>query len=136
MSEHEQAAITTKTCPACAEEVRAEAIVCRFCGYDFHTKVMGGARPTTNGFAVASLVLGIVWLWWIGSVLAIIFGSIAIGQINRSNGRQTGKGMAVAGLVLGIVGVASIAALFAVGMTTSVELRHMCISTAGSTVCP
>src|SRR5712691_4131267 len=30
--------------------------------------------PVTNGYAIASLVLGIVWLWWLGSVLALVFG--------------------------------------------------------------
>jgi len=66
----------------------------------------------TNGLAIASMVLGIVWIWWIGSLLAIIFGGIAIKQINESERlastghavRQTGKGMAIAGLVLGLVG--------------------------------
>jgi Domain of unknown function (DUF4190) len=60
----------------------------------------------TNGFAVAALVLGIVWFWWIGSILAVIFGAVALHQIDRSRGTQGGKGLAVAGLVLGLVGVA------------------------------
>ena len=62
----------------------------------------------TNGFAVASMVLGIVWLWWIGSILAVIFGHVAIRQINRSNGTESGTGMAIAGLVLGYIGVATL----------------------------
>jgi hypothetical protein len=53
------------------------------------------------------LVLGIVWLFWLGSLLAIIFGAIALRQINRSNGWQQGKGMAIAGLTLGLVGAAT-----------------------------
>jgi hypothetical protein len=56
----------------------------------------------TNGLAVAALVLGIVWAFWIGSALAIVFGHVALGQIRQRN--QSGKGMAVAGLVLGYVG--------------------------------
>src|SRR5688572_14502250 len=35
------------------------------------------APPATNGLAIASLVLGILWLWWIGSILALVFGYIA-----------------------------------------------------------
>jgi hypothetical protein len=54
------------------------------------------------------MVLGILWLWWIGSILAVIFGGVAIKRINASNGWKTGKGMAVAGLVLGLVGAGTL----------------------------
>ena len=57
----------------------------------------------TNGLAIASLVCGIVWVWGVTSVLAIIFGLIARRQIKERN--ETGDGMAIAGIVLGIVGV-------------------------------
>ena len=55
--------------------------------------------------AVASLILGIVTLCGIGSVLAVIFGYVGKGQIDRSGGAQGGRGLAVAGIVLGWVGV-------------------------------
>jgi hypothetical protein len=61
----------------------------------------------TNGLAVAALVLGIVWIFWLGSALAIVFGHVALGQIRQRN--QSGKGMAVAGLVLGYVGAGTFA---------------------------
>lgn len=62
--------------------------------------------PTsTNGLAIASLVLGILWLWSIGSILALIFGLVSRRQIARSAGRQTGGGLAIAGIVLGSVGI-------------------------------
>jgi len=61
----------------------------------------------TNGYAIASLVLGIVWLWWLGSVLALVFGHAARNQINASGGRQTGEGLAIAGIVLGWIGIAT-----------------------------
>ena len=64
-----------------------------------------GVQKTTNGLAIASMVLGIVWVYWIGSILALIFGYIAKGQINGSAGRQGGRGMAIAGIVLGWVGI-------------------------------
>jgi hypothetical protein len=64
----------------------------------------GYAAPTsTNGFAIASLVLGILWLYWVGSILAVIFGHIALAQ--TSDRRQGGRGLAIAGLVLGYIGV-------------------------------
>jgi predicted PurR-regulated permease PerM len=60
---------------------------------------------TTNGLAIASLVLGIVWVFGLGSILAVIFGFVARKQIRESGGRQSGGGMAIAGIVLGFVGV-------------------------------
>lgn len=66
------------------------------------------APVTTNGFAVASLVLGIVWAMGIGSILALVFGYIGKSQIDGSGGTQTGRGLAIAGIVLGWVGVAFI----------------------------
>jgi len=55
--------------------------------------------------AVASLVLGILWIYWVGSVLALIFGYIARQQIDQHQGMQGGRGMATAGIVLGWIGV-------------------------------
>src|SRR5690348_1711620 len=48
------------------------------------------ARPVTNGLAVASLTASIVWLGWLGSIAAIVFGHVALSQIKRSGGRETG----------------------------------------------
>jgi hypothetical protein len=61
------------------------------------------APRRTNGLAIASMVLGILWMYWIGSVLALVFGYIARNQI-REHG-EGGSGMATAGIVLGWVGV-------------------------------
>jgi len=70
-----------------------------------------GHLPRTSGLAIASLVLGLVWLSGIGSLLATIFGAVAFNQISRSNGMLTGKGMALAGFILGIVGLVFTVAL-------------------------
>ncbi len=67
-----------------------------------------GAQPTTtNGFAVASLVLGIAVLCTgiIGGILAVIFGNLALSRIAESAGRQRGRGLAIAGIVLGWIGI-------------------------------
>ena len=50
------------------------------------------------------MVLGILWLYWIGSILAVIFGHVALSQIQKDPSIR-GRGMAIAGLVLGWVGV-------------------------------
>jgi hypothetical protein len=62
----------------------------------------------TNGFAIAALVLGIVWVWWIGSILALIFGHVALWQIDGDPDHQSGRGLAIAGVVLGWVGVGTL----------------------------
>jgi GTP-binding protein len=58
-----------------------------------------GTPTRTSGLAIASMVLGILWLYWIGSILAVIFGHIAISQAGKDPAIK-GKGMAIAGLVL------------------------------------
>lgn len=60
-------------------------------------------RSGTNGLAVASLVLGILWLCGIGSLLAVIFGIIALSQLSKQP--QGGRGLAIAGIVLGTIGI-------------------------------
>ncbi|MBV9314193.1 MAG: DUF4190 domain-containing protein [Pseudonocardia sp.] len=62
-----------------------------------------GPRGPTNGLAVASMVLGILWVYGLGSILALIFGYVARKQI-RERG-ESGNGMAIAGIALGWVGV-------------------------------
>jgi hypothetical protein len=70
-----------------------------------------GARAgevATNGKAIASLVLGIVWLCSLGSILALIFGYMAKNEIDESGGTQGGRGLAIAGIVLGWIGVGAL----------------------------
>jgi Domain of unknown function (DUF4190) len=69
----------------------------------------GGYAPTapTNGMAIASLILGILWLYWVGSIMALVFGYIAQQQIRQRG--ESGNGLATAGIVLGWIGVATLA---------------------------
>ena len=64
------------------------------------------SRSSTNALAVASLVVGLFWMWWIGSVLAVVLGHVALNQIARNG--QSGRGLAIAGLVLGYIGLATL----------------------------
>ena len=72
------------------------------------------AQPNTsvNGFAVASLILGICG----GALLSVIFGAVALVQIKRNGGR--GKGMAIAGLALSALCLLVIGILVAVALAT------------------
>jgi hypothetical protein len=67
----------------------------------------GIAPGSTNGLAVAALVLGIVgWIpCGIGSLLAVVLGFVARSQIRDSRGRQGGDGLALAGIILGFIGI-------------------------------
>lgn len=56
----------------------------------------------TNGFAIASLIFGILG----GILFSVIFGIVALSQIKKRN--QTGRGMAIAGLVISGVWLAGI----------------------------
>jgi hypothetical protein len=71
---------------------------------------------TYNGFAIASMVLGILALVtyygaFVFGVLAIIFGAIALKRI-RNNPDQKGRGMAIAGLICGIVALTAMLIVF------------------------
>jgi hypothetical protein len=71
----------------------------------------GSAPAGANRMALASLVLGILWLWGIGALLALILGIVARNQIHDSDGGQSGERLAVAGIVLGVVGLVGAAVL-------------------------
>ena len=62
----------------------------------------------TNTLAIVSLIAGIVgWtaMPLVGSIVAIVTGHMARGQIRQSHGLETGDGLAVGGLVLGYLSV-------------------------------
>lgn len=63
-------------------------------------------RVGTNGLAIVSLILGLLGV----SLLAVIFGHLARGQIERTG--EAGDGLAMAGLILGYLGLAVVAIIF------------------------
>ena len=97
-------------CPRCAGASPITANNCKGCGMPF---TMEGttleAAGTSNGFCVASLVLGIIGIpafcaAGIPAILAVIFGIIGYNQVSKSGAEGGGKGMAIAGIVLGGIG--------------------------------
>jgi len=62
--------------------------------------------PGTSGYAIASLIcslLGYIGVFGFGPLLGIIFGHLALREIDRSHGALQGRGIAQAGLILGYI---------------------------------
>ncbi|HEY3673658.1 MAG TPA: DUF4190 domain-containing protein [Acidimicrobiia bacterium] len=98
------------TCSRCGAALGESTRFCTSCGAATPAGPSAGAppaapvaavAPSLNGFAVVSLVLGLIG----GSVLALVFGYVGRSQIKRANGRERGSGIAIAGIVLGWIGV-------------------------------
>jgi hypothetical protein len=67
------------------------------------------AAPQTNTMALVSLIFGILGLIGVcagvGSIVAIVCGNMALGEIRANPAAYTGDGLARAGIILGWVGV-------------------------------
>jgi len=96
-------------CPRCNAASPISANNCKACGMPF---TMEGttleAAGASNGFCVASLVLGIIGLpafcTFVTPLLAIIFGIVGYNQVAKTGSQGGGKGMAIAGIVCGVIG--------------------------------
>jgi Domain of unknown function (DUF4190)/Septum formation len=73
------------------------------------------APRKTSGFAIASLVFGIIG----GILLSVIFGIVALRRIRTRN--LKGRGLAIAGLVLSGLWTLLVAVLVIVGLATDAE---------------
>jgi type IV pilus assembly protein PilA len=74
--------------------------------------------PSTDSFATASLIFGILGLtcfWGIAAIPAVILGHMSRSSIRKSMGHLGGKSMATAGVIMGYVSIAA-TALFAVAV--------------------
>jgi hypothetical protein len=87
-------------------------------------------KQGTNGMAVASFVLSLLWIWGLGSLLAVVFG--VIGRRQTSETGQGGSGLATAGLVIGIVGLvgAVIVTAVVVAAGSSADAYAQCVNHA------
>lgn len=114
-----------KLCPKCSAVCEDEDVICSNCGYLFspagfepqqapeapYIAGPAGKPARADGFAVASLVLGIVGIvgdccYGVGAVLAVVALVFGILSLARSRKRGAGvSGLAIAGVVLGGVGL-------------------------------
>ncbi len=85
-----------------------------------------GPMPrSTNALAIASLILSVLWLFGLGSVLAVIFALVALSTIRASHGQQAGMGLAFAGLIIGICGLIGAVGFFAILNTSASDVKQL-----------
>ncbi len=86
---------------------------------EYYGAYPGPMAPSTSTWAIASLMCSLAG-WFLvpvlGSVLGVIFGHIALGEIKRSDGRLEGRGMAIAGLIIGYAMLAFAVCVIAVAI--------------------
>lgn len=95
-----------RVCPNCSALSDTDKGFCPECGTSY-VQPATNTTPGPSGLAIASLVLGIIWLFWLGSILAVIFGHIALSNIKKDPS-ISGRGMAIAGVCLGWIGIATL----------------------------
>jgi uncharacterized protein DUF4190 len=95
----------------------------------------GGVAPSapagTNGMAIASFVVSLLWFFGLGSLIAVFFGIVARRQIRESGGTQGGDGLAVAGIVLGALGIVGAVLFVAVGAILTTKVTSAINATNG-----
>ena len=101
-------------CAKCGRMSPIDVNNCTHCGMPFTMEgTANEALMATNGFAVASLVLGIIGLVFfctvIVPVLATVFGTIALMQMNGTRAQAGGRWQAIAGVSCGVIGMGLVA---------------------------
>jgi hypothetical protein len=111
-------------CLGCGNSLADGERFCGACGRDSQAgpgvvpvdpQVAFGLPPETSGKAIFSLICGILFVILPLSIVAVIFGYIALSEIRKSPGRLKGRGLAITGIVLGYLGVACIVGFFGLG---------------------
>jgi len=77
---------------------------------------VNNGEPKTEGLGLAGFISGLVGLFILGilfGLIAIIFGAISLGKINKNPDKFKGKGFAITSLILGIIDVVAVLILLA-----------------------
>ncbi|MFK7787969.1 MAG: DUF4190 domain-containing protein [Phycisphaeraceae bacterium] len=95
-------------CQGCGYNLTGVAIggTCPECGTTVDSSLYASAAAPANGFAITSMVIGIVSLasscccpaGFLG-IVGLIFGIVAMNQINNGSYASSSRGMALAGLI-------------------------------------
>lgn len=78
----------------------------------------------TNGKAVASLTLALLWMGGIASIPAIVLGLLARREIDRSSEGERGSGLASTGIVIGVIGLLLAGLIFATFVVVVLLVRR------------
>ncbi len=123
-----------RRCPACGVPVKPEARFCNSCGSEMG-KGTSPLQKKTSGFAIASLVLGILGFCTSGiaSIPGLILGIVGLQRVKRSSGALTGGGMAIAGIVISaialvLVPIQAAMILPALARARQSAMRVVCVS--------
>ena len=102
-------------CLGCGSSMTEGERYCSVCGRDSQATasspridpgVAFGLAPETSGKAIFSLIASFFIIILPFSIVAVVFGHVALADIRKSGGRLTGRGIATTGIVLGYLGAA------------------------------
>jgi len=102
-------------CWNCGVEVSEQAVICVKCGVSLKKTQLAESSLQSAPGATASLVLGIIGLFFIPlifGIIAIVLGAKAKKRIAQEPGVYAGGGKATAGIVLGIIDVSVMTVLW------------------------
>ncbi len=78
-----------------------------------------GEAPETSGTAIASVALGIFWIFGLGSLAALYLARRSLREIEASSGEIEGRTLALAGAWIGVAGLLGAALLIAFLVTSA-----------------
>jgi hypothetical protein len=97
---------TVKICPHCfVREADETALVCRSCGFRFERPVKARAVRRFDRLALLTFVLAMLWLFGIGSLLALVVGGWSLRRM-KAEPDLRGRTVAWAGIAVAVFGIA------------------------------